>query len=580
MKIKSFTVENYRSIKKSNDLPIYNLSILIGPNNEGKSNILKALVMTLNYITTYHTRGRFSRNWSITHFRRDYDEGSLKYDFERDFPIGIKKIKVAESIIKIIFELTEIEKKIFNRITKKKLQGDLRVRISFRDPHHPLGIGIRDSLKLKTKKTFYEYREQIFRLIRDRIEVSYIPAIRDSEKTIETIEAMITQELSVLESDQRYKNLMSKLEKLQKPILNSLASSLTKEVSEFLPDVKRIHLGSKQRIQRISRVVPDVLVDDGTETPLELKGDGIKSLMAISIIEHVTRKQAAKKNILLVIEEPESHLHPDAIHKLKNVLRKISTKNQVLISTHSPLMVNRSNISRNLLVDKSQVRAAKSISEIRDSLGVKIADNLRSANLVILVEGNDDKQILQKCIEEISPGIQRSLENGMFTFDILNGASHLSQKIGMWHNSLCDVYAFLDHDREGKQAFDQAEHEGLIGIKNSSHTILNGYKESEMEDLISLDVYNKAVHEKYGVNLSTSKEFKNNKHKWSIRVKKSFLGNSKRWNSKIEANVKLIVLEKFLEIGYKGINIHHQKPIKSITKSLEDYLKTHDTDTY
>ena len=50
MIIKSFSVEDYCSISKAKNLPISNLSILIGSNNEGKSNILRALVLTLNYI--------------------------------------------------------------------------------------------------------------------------------------------------------------------------------------------------------------------------------------------------------------------------------------------------------------------------------------------------------------------------------------------------------------------------------------------------------------------------------------------------------------------------------------------------
>lgn len=51
MLITSFSVKNFRSIIKTSALPIYNLSILIGPNNEGKSNILQALVLTLRNLS-------------------------------------------------------------------------------------------------------------------------------------------------------------------------------------------------------------------------------------------------------------------------------------------------------------------------------------------------------------------------------------------------------------------------------------------------------------------------------------------------------------------------------------------------
>ena len=43
MKIKSFNIENFRSVKKlSLEFPENGLLALVGPNNAGKSNILKA----------------------------------------------------------------------------------------------------------------------------------------------------------------------------------------------------------------------------------------------------------------------------------------------------------------------------------------------------------------------------------------------------------------------------------------------------------------------------------------------------------------------------------------------------------
>ena len=41
MRLVSFSVTNYRSITKAYKLPIRQATILIGPNNEGKSNILR-----------------------------------------------------------------------------------------------------------------------------------------------------------------------------------------------------------------------------------------------------------------------------------------------------------------------------------------------------------------------------------------------------------------------------------------------------------------------------------------------------------------------------------------------------------
>ena len=52
MKLTSFSVENFRSITKANKIEVGQSTILVGPNNEGKSNILRGLTVAFNVIAT------------------------------------------------------------------------------------------------------------------------------------------------------------------------------------------------------------------------------------------------------------------------------------------------------------------------------------------------------------------------------------------------------------------------------------------------------------------------------------------------------------------------------------------------
>ena len=52
MELVSFSVSNYRRITSAYKLPIRRPTVLIGPNNEGKSNILRALVASLQFLAT------------------------------------------------------------------------------------------------------------------------------------------------------------------------------------------------------------------------------------------------------------------------------------------------------------------------------------------------------------------------------------------------------------------------------------------------------------------------------------------------------------------------------------------------
>ena len=505
--------------------------------------------------------------------RRYYEEDELEYIWERDFPIKlqneVRKLNAKHyTIFTTVFSLNESEKKAFKKIAKKTLAGNLKVSIKL--GFDSAQIRINDD---KFPKKVFTNTYEIQRFFSSRIQVQYISAIRTPAQTLSTIDDMISSQLSILQKTKKYQDVLKRIQKLQKPILEDLSEKLTASVSAFLPQVKKIELDSRERVERIIRESTDVHVDDGTNTLLELKGDGIKSLMAISIIQHTTLQKALKKNIVLVIEEPESHLHPDAIHKLHGVLREISTKNQVIISTHSPLLVNRSEISRNILVDKSQAIAAKNIADIRKILGVRIADNLQSASLIILVEGSEDEKIISICVSGLSPNVKKAIDQGKIAFDSLGGGTNLSYKISLWKNLLCDTHVFLDNDFTGNKSYEDAEKRGLITQHDVTFASLLGFKESEIEDLIDPSVYSKDIQTKFGVDLDKSPKFRSNK-KWSIRMKESFKAKNKLWNDRIEKQIKTLVTENFVEKGIKGIHKRRKGPFNSLIDSINQYFES------
>ena len=95
----------------------------------------------------------------------------------------------------------------------------------------------------------------------------------------------------------------------------------------------------------------------------------------------------------MAVEEPEAHLHPQAIHELREVLVGLSDKNQIILTSHSPLFVNPAKIESTIVVRESRKAApAKNIAEVREVLGVRLSDNLESARLVAVVEGEDDEE--------------------------------------------------------------------------------------------------------------------------------------------------------------------------------------------
>ncbi|HLT38815.1 MAG TPA: AAA family ATPase, partial [Enhygromyxa sp.] len=74
---------------------------------------------------------------------------------------------------------------------------------------------------------------------------------------------------------------------------------------------------------------------DGTKIPASMASEGLLYYLAFATLPYLH----ADASILLV-EEPENGLHPARIRDVVATLREISTTTQILIATHSPILVN------------------------------------------------------------------------------------------------------------------------------------------------------------------------------------------------------------------------------------------------
>lgn len=142
--------------------------------------------------------------------------------------------------------------------------------------------------------------------------------------------------------------------------------------------------------------------------PIEHMGKGMRSIYMLSLLETYAEDEGQTPGIILV-EEPELFLHPKLQKLSGDILYRLSRKNQVIFSTHSPNLLPNFNSRqiRQVVLDKegySTVRSHTDISVILDDLGYS-ANDLMNVDFVFIVEGKQDKSrlplLLRKYYSEI-----------------------------------------------------------------------------------------------------------------------------------------------------------------------------------
>lgn len=560
MQLVKFSATNYRSITSAHRIMFENVTVLIGRNNEGKSNLLRALEAAMGILKQHSLASPIRARRTII--------SDAYYLWQRDFPVQLQDRRTAtQTILKLEFLLDDDERQQFRAEIGSSINGALPLEIKIgkdQEPQIRLVKSGKNTTALATKSA------QIARFVANRIHFNYIPAVRTDNTTIELISSLLSQELRTLESDERYLEALKTIADLQQPILDELATRVHGPLKEFLPSIKSVKLEISESSRRYSlRRDVSVFIDDGTPTLLEYKGDGVKSLAALGLLRSQSAPTGAS---ILAIEEPESHLHPAAIHQVNEIIRSISETSQVIVTTHNPLFVDRENIKANVIVTEGGATPAKNIAAIRDILGIKASDNLTHANYALVVEGEDDAIALRALLPVLSEKIAKALRNNMLIVEPIGGAGNLSYKLSLLRNSLCAVHTLLDGDQAGREAYLKAENDSLISVANCTFITCNGMKEAEFEDCIDPDIYLGSILSDQGVDLSSTK-FRGSS-KWSQRMRTTFLDQGKLFTDALLNKSKLLVATAVAKNPREALNEHKRNSIDAVVSALERMIRS------
>ena len=558
MKLSDFSVVNYRSITTARKIKTNNMTVLVGKNNEGKSNILRALTLAMDIMKIYSKDPR-SLQIAVRPYLKNH------YSWEKDYPISLQeKNPNGWSSIDLNFELDEQDILAIRSMTGIRLSGCIPVRVSTNGAAAKIDIPKRGTAAFADA----DNKKKIIEYVCFKIDFNFIPAVRTEYDALRVVDSLIEKSLETLDTNPDYINAMNKIEELQQGILDGISNQIIEPLQEFLPTVRNVQIHIQNERRRIAmRRNTEIIIDDGTPTPIQQKGDGIKSLTALAILNIPARVDRVS---VVAIEEPESHLHPESARQLYDTIMSLSQTHQIVLTTHSPLFVNRTNLKENIIVNDGKATPVKKIKEIRDVLGINISDNLTNAEHALIVEGEDDKIALEKLLPSMSTKIKRAIQNGTFIIDYIGGAGNLPYKLSFYRNLQCKYHVLLDNDDAGRHAGSEAERQGLLDVRNVTYAICNGSPNAEIEDCYNKAVYENAILNEFGVNINVA-EFRGNK-KWSDRIAGCFLSQGKLWNDAMEKRVKLVVANEISEEVDTVLNEHKRSSMDALVTSLETLL--------
>ncbi len=353
MKIARVHIENYRSIKQLDFSP-NNYCALIGENNAGKSNILKAINLVLG--ETWPTDRTFTEE--------DFND----YNTENDIVIQIyfdSTIDEWRNNCKCEIAGFELRGKAYKRRVKSKPAGTLVVDFVCIDKKGRPCQYPATPYKEGERYTGQYYQLKVSKELRERVPFIYVDVMRDYNKQDPSNRWSILRRLfndinTSLSSDKTTVNVETSAGK--KKMTRKQAFELKiKEAYSFLQTEQFIEIESKIRTNSLEQMGIDSAEGDiairfdtydsmnvfknlqlyvdqmGISTTADMVGAGLQSAIVIAIFR--TYEEIKKEGAIFAIEEPEVYLHPQKQRYFSTILSRLSGQNQVFITTHSPTFI-------------------------------------------------------------------------------------------------------------------------------------------------------------------------------------------------------------------------------------------------
>ena len=421
IRIVEIRVRNFRSLR-SVDLALSRLTMLIGPNNSGKTSFLEALFAAMGtgkrflssddiYIRPDESTPPLNRTILIDVLIKPTDQ---KGDLCDTFPEGSYWLNLWRN--GIAHDVDDNDFMAFRtRLTWKQDSGEYIVERQF----------LREWILNSSRIEDVEINSEAGVVSSKQLEpmaLHFMDAKRDIDDDMRrqgSFWRRMTSDLGLLEED--IKSFEIILTKINEEIVEK--SGVLKHLKSGLGDLYTIMTGECEGLELapVARKLRDLTkgIDVNFATkgaqafPLVRHGMGTRSMASILVFRAFMkwRSLMAKEDAIhpmLALEEPEAHLHPQAQRALFSQIKEIP--GQVIISSHSPYVVFHADFSEIRHFQKKDADSIVTTMDLKDlqpdelqKMKWKVLNtrgDMLFARALVLFEGETEEQVFALYAQE------------------------------------------------------------------------------------------------------------------------------------------------------------------------------------
>jgi predicted ATP-dependent endonuclease of OLD family len=277
---------------------------------------------------------------------------------------------------------------------------------------------------------------------------------------------------------------MMRLEKAQEQLNKTLRANWT-QGSDL--EFRLVH---ESKTDRIVLRIKDPAVS-GRLVRASQRSSGFTHFFTLKTILNARQQEHPADSYIFLFDEPGIYLHPAGQYDLLQVLDTIGRNNQVVYSTHSLFMLNKTFPSRHRLVVKSAEGTtldgkpcAGRWGAAIDALGLSLAGTILFAQYILLTEGDSDPIYIQAVLQKLVALKHASLDLNAFSAISTESSKNTDALIRILSDSALKPHlaVLVDGDEGGK-----ARLKALQGILKSHEIsfrqLLDG---TSMEDYLPL----------------------------------------------------------------------------------------------